>query len=244
VRITETGGARTLSRADTSTDEVGRDPSWKEPRVTSSADGVSLLTLVREDLERHGREWSSPGFQALAVYRFGRFARTRPGLGGKVLRRLHHALFVFVRNVYGIELHADTVIGRRMHMGHQHGVVIHPKTVFGDDCVLRHNVTIGVGIAGKRSDEAPHFGDRVKFGPGAVVLGGVRVGDDVRIGPNTLIMSDVPSGAHVLEKPTRVLRLHRGEGGSGDRAEGIGQAMPASAPTSTSAPASAESGGA
>jgi len=31
----------------------------------------------------------------------------------------------------------------------------------------------------------------------------------VRIGPNTLIMTDVPAGAHVLEKPTRVLKLSR-----------------------------------
>jgi serine O-acetyltransferase len=177
--------------------------------VASTAEGTSLLVLLREDLDRHGRDWTAPGFQALAVYRFGRHARTMPGLAGKLARRAHRLLFVLVRNVYGIELHPETVIGRRMHLGHQHGVVVHPHTVFGDDCVMRHNVTIGVGIAGKRSDEAPTFGDRVKFGPGAVVLGGVTVGDDVRIGPNTLVMSDVPSGAHVLEKPTRVLQLRK-----------------------------------
>jgi serine O-acetyltransferase len=190
--------------------------------VASTAEGSSVLALVREDLGCHGRDWTAPGFQALAVYRFGRHARTMPGIGGKVLRRVHRLLFVFVRNVYGIELHPETVIGRRMHFGHQHGVVIHPNTVFGDDCVMRHNVTIGVGIAGKRSDEAPVFGDRVKFGPGAVVLGGVTVGDDVRIGPNTLVMSDVPSGAHVLEKPTRVLQLQKpATNGNGSAAAGV-----------------------
>jgi serine O-acetyltransferase len=208
--------------------------------VASTADGVSLVALLREDLERHGREWSAPGFQALAVYRVGHHARTMPGLAGKVLRRLHRIAFVFVRNVYGIELHATTVIGRRMHIGHQHGIVIHENTVFGDDCVMRHNVTIGVAMAGARSHEAPVFGDRVKFGPGAVVLGGVTVGDDVRIGANTLIMSDVPSGAHVLEKPTRVLRLHRGEG----KQEPAPPARAEGNRTSTSTPASAESSGA
>jgi serine O-acetyltransferase len=179
--------------------------------VASSSDDIGLLALIREDLRVHGGELSAPGFQALAVYRFGRFAGTQTGLAGKAMRFAHRCLFVFVRNVYGIELHASTVVGRRLEIGHQHGIVIHPKTVFGDDCVLRHNVTIGVGISGKRSDQAPRFGDRVKFGPGAVVLGGVTVGDDVRIGPNTLIMSDVPSGAHVLERPTRVLRLTKSE---------------------------------
>ena len=33
--------------------------------------------MLREDLERHGREWSAPGFQALAVYRVGHHARLR-----------------------------------------------------------------------------------------------------------------------------------------------------------------------
>jgi serine O-acetyltransferase len=180
--------------------------------VASSTDDIGLFALIREDLRVHGGELSAPGFQALVVYRFGRFARPQPGLAGKAMRFAHRLLFVFVRNVYGIELHASTIVGRRLEIGHQHGIVIHPGTVFGDDCVLRHNVTIGVGISGKRGDPAPRFGDRVKFGPGAVVLGGVTVGDDVRIGPNTLIMSDVPAGAHVLERPTRVLHLRKSEG--------------------------------
>jgi serine O-acetyltransferase len=178
--------------------------------VASSTDDMSLFALVREDLGVHGGELSAPGFQALAVYRFGHVASTQPGFAGKVMRFVHRVLFVFVRNVYGIELHASTVVGRRLEIGHQHGIVIHPNAVLGDDCVLRHNVTIGIGVAD--DEPAPRFGDRVKLSPGAVVLGGVTVGDDVRIGPNTFVTSDVPSGAHVLEPPTRVLQLTKSHG--------------------------------
>jgi serine O-acetyltransferase len=180
--------------------------------VASSTDDMSLLALIREDLGVHGRELSAPGFQALAVYRFGHVARTQRGLGGKVMRLVHRALFVIVRNVYGIELHASTIVGRRLEIGHQHGIVIHPNAVLGDDCVLRHNVTIGVGVADEDAEPAPRFGDRVKLSPGAVVLGGVTVGDDVHIGPNTFVTSDVPTGAHVLEPPTRVLQLTKSHG--------------------------------
>jgi serine O-acetyltransferase len=180
--------------------------------VASSTDDMSLLALVREDLGVHGGELSAPGFQALAVYRFGHVARTRPGFVGSAMRFVHRALFVFVRNVYGIELHASTVVGRRLEIGHEHGIVVHPDAVLGDDCVLRHNVTIGRGVADEDDEPAPRFGDRVKLSPGAVVLGGVTVGDDVRIGPNTFVTSDVPSGAHVLEPPTRVLQLTKSQG--------------------------------
>jgi serine O-acetyltransferase len=175
--------------------------------VASSTDDMSLLALIREDLGVHGGELSAPGFQALAVYRFGHVAMTKPGVAGKVMRFVHRVVFVFVRNVYGIELPASAVVGRRLEIGHQHGIVIHPDAVLGDDCVLRHNVTIGLGGAEADDEPAPRFGDRVKLSPGAVVLGGVTVGDDVRIGPNTFVTSDVPSGAHVLEPPTRVLQL-------------------------------------
>jgi serine O-acetyltransferase len=173
--------------------------------VVSTADGVSLLTLVREDWERNGRDWTAPGFQALAVYRLGRAARGRSGAAGKALRLLHRALFLFVRNLYGIEIPTEAVIGRRMQLRGQHGMVFNQKTAFGDDCVYGHNTTIGIGIYGK--DSVPRFGDRVELGPGAVILGDVTIGDDVRIGPGALVITDVPAGAEVLERPTRILQL-------------------------------------
>jgi serine O-acetyltransferase len=166
-----------------------------------------LGALVREDFERHHRELGSPGFQALAVYRLGRYARERRGVRGRMLRRTHRLLYVFVRNVYGIELPPGAVIGRRMYIGREHGVVLNSKTAFGDDCTLSHNVTTAIGVAGK--DSVPTFGDRVKVGPNSVVIGAVHVGDDACIGPNSLVMSDVPPGAEVVAPSTRVLHLTR-----------------------------------
>jgi serine O-acetyltransferase len=167
-----------------------------------------LVALWREDLARHRGRWSLPGFQALAVYRFGVWARTAPGIGGKVARRLHRGLFVFVRNFYGIELHAEARIGRRLLLGHQHGIVISPYAVIGDDCVLRHNVTLGDG-ARSWENEAPRLGRHVRVGPGAVIIGNVFIGDEVQIGPNALVTTDVPEGAVVFEKPTRILQLSK-----------------------------------
>jgi serine O-acetyltransferase len=171
----------------------------------ASAGDIGWFALVREDLRRHHGEWSAPGFQALAVYRFGRHAHDLDGFAGVVQRKVHRVLFVLVRNFYGIELPAAAVIGRRMYIGHQNGIILNSLSEFGDDCTLSHNVTIGIGSPGKRS--VPRFGDRVWIGPGAIVFGRVTVGDDVRIGPNTLVMSDVASGAHVVATPSRTMHL-------------------------------------
>lgn len=167
-----------------------------------------LVAVLKEDFRRHDRKVWSAGFQALAVHRLGNWARARRDLAGAVGRVAHSALFVFVRNVYGIELPVTAVIGRRVEIGHQHGIVLHEHAVIGDECVLRHNVTIGVGVYAKRA-ESPVLGRGVKVGPGVVIIGGVHVGDGARLGPNALVTTDVPAGAMVFERPTRIVQLQR-----------------------------------
>ncbi|MEP6958273.1 MAG: serine acetyltransferase, partial [Nitrospirota bacterium] len=112
------------------------------------------------------------------------------------LSLLYRFMFRFIRNHYGIELPATTIVGRRFLIGHQHGIVIHPKAEFGDDCTIRQNVTIGQ-VDNVRKGGAK-FGHRVNIGVGAVIVGGITIGDDVRIGPNAVVMTDVPAGATVF----------------------------------------------
>ena len=64
----------------------------------------ALWALIREDL-RHNGGISYPGFQAVALYRFGVW---KDGIDQKALRvpftLLYRVAYIFVRNVYGIEL--------------------------------------------------------------------------------------------------------------------------------------------
>jgi serine O-acetyltransferase len=168
---------------------------------------MGLVALVREDLAAHDGDWTAPGFHALAVHRLGRWASSRRGVAGFLARRVHRRLFVVVRNVYGIELPAGALIGRRMRIANPHGVIVNAKTEFGDDCVLSHNVTTAIGAPGRRA--LPRVGNRVTIGPNVVLVGRVTVGDDACIGANALVLSDVPAGATVERAPTRVLFLER-----------------------------------
>lgn len=168
--------------------------------TTSSA---GLVSLIREDYRARGGGALSPGFHAVAVYRFGRWARARPQPARVLWSLLHQLLYVLVRNLYGIELPADAAIGRRLSIAHQGGIVLNPHTVVGDDCLLRHNTTIGVDGSGSR---APVIGSRVRIGAGAVLFGDISVGDDARIGPNAVVMSDVPAGGSAFATPARVIK--------------------------------------
>ena len=156
---------------------------------------ISLLQQIREDYAANDRDWTRPGFRALAVYRIGAWSECGvPGIAGKVARRLSRVLYRSVRNRYGIEIPASAKIGRRLVIEHQGGIVVHGRSEIGDDCIIRQGVTIGNRLLSEPLS-APRIGHRVNIGCGAAILGGLTIGDDVNIGANAVIINDVPAGA-------------------------------------------------
>ena len=142
-----------------------------------------LARLVREDWEVHFRDWTLPGFRAIAVHRFGTWVdQLRRTPIRFVLRRVHRTMFRYVRNHYGIELPVTAVVGRRVLIGHQSGIVVGPTAVIGDECIIRQNVTIG-GSTLERGPEAPTIGRGVSLGCGSVILGDITIGDRVKLVP-------------------------------------------------------------
>lgn len=164
----------------------------------------SLWQLVREDYVAHDRDWTRPGFRALAVHRFGVARMTvEPRLLRAPLSVAYRVLFRAVRNLYGIELPHTARVGRRVVFEHQHGIVVHGSAIIGDDCILRQGVTLGLRSMDRR-DEAPVLGRRVNVGAGAKILGRVVIGDGAAIGANAVVLEDVPSGAVVVGVPATV----------------------------------------
>jgi GT2 family glycosyltransferase/serine acetyltransferase len=168
-------------------------------------DPPSLLGQVQEDWQAHGRSFTSPGFQAVAVHRFGNW---RMGIQRKLLRApfsvLYRCLYRRVRDRYGIELPYSVKLGRRVIFEHQSGVVIHGNATIGDDCIIRQGVTLG----NRRLDapfDAPELGRRVNVGAGAKILGAVKVGDDASIGANAVVCQDVPACTSAVGVPARIV---------------------------------------
>jgi serine O-acetyltransferase len=169
----------------------------------------SLWELVQEDFVAHGRDVTKPGFQAIAIYRFGVW---RMSVEPKPLRAplsiAYRALFRTVRNLYGIEIPYSAKIGRRVVFEHQHGIVVHGETVIGDDCIIRQGCTLGIRSM-DRLTEAPVLGRGVNVGAGAVIIGPVHVGDGASIGANAVVLKDVPAGALAIGVPAKLVpRTH------------------------------------
>lgn len=172
-------------------------------------DGLrELWALIREDYKANTRSIFSPGFQALAVHRFGVWKHP---IRSRILRAplsvLYRAMNLVVRNLYGIELDIGTHVGRRVQIAHQHGIVIHPLARIGDDCLLRQGVSIGQGFhpTGSVQPGAPKIGNRVLIGAGAIIAGAIEVGDDAVIGPNAVVMTNVPPNSIASVPPARIM---------------------------------------
>lgn len=183
----------------------------RKPNKLISEHGLRFL--LKEDYKHHFCDWTRPGFRAIASYRIAVWAGTiKNPIVRLVFRRIGKAMLRFVRNSYGIELHAESTIGRRFQIGHQNGIVIHKFSTIGDDCRVRQGVTLGRGgIERTNSPEAfrnnaPVLGDRVDIGVGTVIMGKVHIGDGVNIGPNAVVLTDVPAGATVLAPMAKIIR--------------------------------------
>lgn len=78
---------------------------------------------IREDWEAQYRDWTLPGFRALAAHRFGAMLKDRKrGVLSCVLSVLYRSMFRYIWNHNGIELPPTTIVGRRFLIGHQSGV--------------------------------------------------------------------------------------------------------------------------
>jgi serine acetyltransferase len=168
---------------------------------------LKLWEQVQEDWIAHGRDWTKPGFRAVAVHRFGNW---RMKIEPKLLRApfsfVYRFLYRTVRNVYGIDLPYSAKLGRRVIIEHQSCIIIHGDCVIGDDCIIRQGVTMGNRYRDRPFD-APKLGARVNVGAGAKILGDLTIGDDVNIGANAVVLSDIPAGQTAVGIPAKIITV-------------------------------------
>lgn len=140
---------------------------------------------------------------AIWVYRYGQRVRKRPG---GLSKKIHYTVYKIVSTVVetftGIRLPIECKIGKGLRIWHFGGIFININAVIGENCTLRHGVTIG----NRYNDQvAPVIGDNVEIGAYAQVLGGITIGDNCKIGALTVVLDSMPEGATAVGQRSRII---------------------------------------
>jgi serine O-acetyltransferase len=105
---------------------------------------------------------------------------------------------------FGIFIPFDTPIGVGLYIGHCGDIHFNAQARLGSNCNISQGVTLGQANRGNNKGY-PIIGDGVYIGPGAKVVGAVRVGNNAAIGANCVVTKDVPENAVVVGVPGRVI---------------------------------------
>lgn len=124
---------------------------------------------------------------------------------------LPYAIFYrfFIEWILGVEIPWKTIIGENTRIYHGQGLVINDKTVIGNNCILRHNTTIGVAKTDNDfGGQAPVIGSFVDIGAGAIILGNITIGDYACIAAGSVVIKDVPAYGVVGGNPAKLIRVN------------------------------------
>ena len=69
---------------------------------------------------------------------------------------------------------------------------------------ISQGVTLGQANRGKNKGY-PQIGDNVYIGPGAKIVGKIKIGNDVAIGANCVVTKDVPNNSVIVGIPGKVI---------------------------------------
>lgn len=160
----------------------------------------------KADIARFFKHWLlSPG------YTFTFYLRLCVYLRGLQPRFLTFPLYFLARIIlrhysykFGIFIPFNTPIGAGFYIGHCGDIHFNDRAQVGRNCNISQGVTLGQANRGANKG-FPIIGDGVYIGPGAKVVGAVRVGDNAAIGANCVVTKDVPDNAVVVGVPGRVI---------------------------------------
>ena len=155
------------------------------------------------DREKSEKYWE-PGKRLIGTIRSYQYWHKRRGILSMIIQKITVFRYRIWSIVTGADIPINTVIGGGLLLTHPNGVVVHPDSIIGVNCLLFQQVTLGKG--GKKPG-APILGGHVDVGAGAKILGGIKIGNYVRIGANAVVLDDIPDYSTAVGIPARIIPI-------------------------------------
>ena len=167
-----------------------------------------LKFLILADLHRYNNKLSwgtffkeyvhEFGFKYIFWWRVNKYFKTKSKLLSPV-----RLIFRFILRQNSIHLGIDISLQAEVDPGfkieHFGGIIVNSNAKIGKRCSMLQGVTIGEYFG------APSIGEFVFIGPGAKLIGNVKVGNNVIVGANSVVTKDIPDNAVVVGVPGKVI---------------------------------------
>jgi serine O-acetyltransferase len=177
--------------------------TWQQTRWLIRSDFERLVTWYGGGSLAKKMFWFLlPNYQAVFLYRLYRY------LYLKGWRNLSRLLFLFSLYATDVEISPATSIGPSCLITHAFGVILFGK--IGARLSVYGQSGTGGGININDIGAGPGYpivGDDVVFGIRSGALGAIRIGDRVKLGPGAVVLRDVPNDAVVLAPEPKILKL-------------------------------------
>ena len=161
---------------------------------------MKLKTYLSEYIEPNGKlAWKEPSFLCVCLYYILQHHKSM------IYRVLFTPPYWILSILTGINIPRTTKIGKGLRIHHYGCIIINSYSVIGDNCTIRHEVTIG----NRNSDrDCPIIGNNCNIGAGAKILGAIKIGSNVDIGANAVVITDVPDNCIAVGVPARIIKKY------------------------------------
>lgn len=108
--------------------------------------------------------------------------------------------------IYGFSMPFSVELGKNVCFKHGlFGIFISSEAVIKNNVIIMHQVTIGSNYTSNKPIMAPYIGDDVFIGPGAKIIGDVKIAAGSKVGANALIVNqDCEQGIYIAPKATKI----------------------------------------
>jgi serine O-acetyltransferase len=163
---------------------------------------MAEMTIVNEQLDwtrENPRFFWDPSRKLLKKIRqYQKCAQSKNIFSRKLLIKWLVIKYRFWSVITGAEIDLRCKIRGGLLLPHPNGIVIHPNTIIGNNCLIFQHVTIGTN---GNSPIPPTIPDHVDIGAGAKIFGNITIGYLAKIGANAVVTKNVPARSTAVGIP-------------------------------------------
>ncbi len=209
------GGALSYQLARKLGDQELRAMSVREVAEEAYASDPTLVEIAEADLKAvFERDPACKGYVQPFLFFKGFLALQTQRVAHWLWREERETLALYLQSrmseLFQVDIHPATRIGRGVFIDHGTGIVIGETAVIGDDVSMLQGVTLG-GTGAERGDRHPKIGKGVLLGAGAKVLGNIEIGDYAKIASGSVVLKPVPAGCTAAGVPARLVNCPTGD---------------------------------